>query len=280
MTHPVVGIDHCVVLVRDLDRAEERYSRLGFQLLPRGRHSDHMGTGNHCIMLAGGYVELLGVLAARPANESWRRSLLDGEGLKSVALASPDADRARHVFLGAGLEAGELLEFSRPVEVDGQRGDARFRVTRLAPGIVPGLDFFVCQHDTPDLVWLPGADRHENGALSLLGLTIASPNAEIDAEQAARLFPAGSRRGTLVETGRGRLRFVKHPTLASLFPGIRFESLPPFAAALHVQVSEPTQAARLLTRNDVPFIRAADGTVLVPPQLACGVLVAFQTQTL
>lgn len=280
MTHPVVGIDHCVVLVRDLDRAEERYRRLGFRLLPRGRHSDHMGTGNHCIMFAEGYVELLGVLAARPANEPWRRSLEDGEGLKSVALASADAAAARRGYIEAGLESGELLEFSRPVEMDGRRGDARFRVTRLPQGVVPGLDFFVCQHETPDLVWLPGAAEHANGALSLLGLTIASPNAEIDAEQAARLFRTGARRGTLVETGRGRLRFVKHPTLATLFPGIRFESLPPFAAALHVQVAEPENTARLLARNDVPFTRSADGAVLVPPETACGVLVSFQGQSL
>ena len=47
----VIGIDHAVVMVRDLDKAAENWKRLGFTVSPRGTHSAHMGSGNYTIML-------------------------------------------------------------------------------------------------------------------------------------------------------------------------------------------------------------------------------------
>jgi len=46
----VIGIDHAVVMVKDLDKAAENYKRLGFTVSPRGTHSAHMGSGNYTIM--------------------------------------------------------------------------------------------------------------------------------------------------------------------------------------------------------------------------------------
>ena len=53
----VVGLDHVVILVRDLDAAAENWRRLGFTLAPRGIHSAHMGTGNHTVMLGPRFTE-------------------------------------------------------------------------------------------------------------------------------------------------------------------------------------------------------------------------------
>ena len=36
----VVGLDHIVVVVRDLDAAAQRWRKLGFTLSPRGLHRD------------------------------------------------------------------------------------------------------------------------------------------------------------------------------------------------------------------------------------------------
>ena len=60
----VVGLDHIVVVVRDLDAAAQRWRKLGFTLSPRGLHSAHMGTANHTLMLGDDYLELMGVVAA------------------------------------------------------------------------------------------------------------------------------------------------------------------------------------------------------------------------
>src|SRR4051794_38669639 len=64
----IVGLDHIVVLVRDLDGAAETWRRLGFTLAPRGTYSPHMGTGNYTIMLDADYLELIGVLTETAHN--------------------------------------------------------------------------------------------------------------------------------------------------------------------------------------------------------------------
>ena len=65
MRQHLQGIDHVVVLVRDLDRAQQAYARMGFTLTPRGFHT--LGSQNHCLMFGSDYVELLAVPRPHPA---------------------------------------------------------------------------------------------------------------------------------------------------------------------------------------------------------------------
>jgi hypothetical protein len=39
----IVGLDHVVVAVRNLDAAEAAWKRIGFTVSPRGTHSAHLG---------------------------------------------------------------------------------------------------------------------------------------------------------------------------------------------------------------------------------------------
>src|SRR6478752_5585480 len=71
----VIGVDHAVVMAKDLDKAAEGWRSLGFTISPRGTHSAHMGTGNTTIMLDPDYIELLGVLNATKHNEPSRAYL-------------------------------------------------------------------------------------------------------------------------------------------------------------------------------------------------------------
>ena len=57
----ITGIDHTLVGVRDLEAARVAWEKIGFRLTPRGRHIG-WGTGNYCIMLEQGYIELLGIV--------------------------------------------------------------------------------------------------------------------------------------------------------------------------------------------------------------------------
>ena len=75
----VIGIDHAVVVVRDLDKAAENWKRLGFTVSPRGTHSAKMGSGNYTIMLDPDYIELLGVLADTEHNAPARAFLAKRE---------------------------------------------------------------------------------------------------------------------------------------------------------------------------------------------------------
>src|SRR5580704_18384739 len=87
----VIGIDHAVVVVKDLDAAAETWKRLGFTLSPRGTHSAHMGTGNYTVMLDPDYFELLGIVAETPRNAQMREGLAKKEGLGSAAMRTDDA---------------------------------------------------------------------------------------------------------------------------------------------------------------------------------------------
>jgi len=278
MRHPVIGIDHGVILVRDLERAAAGWRRLGFTLTPRGLHSEHMGTGNYCFMFDVDYMELLGVLKPTPANEPWRKALeTAGEGLRSLAFASASADACRAAFVAAGVAATEPLDFSRPVDVAGVKGDAAFRITRLPSGTVAGLELFVCQHDARHLVWLPGYSHHPNGARGLLGVTVVVSDPDAAAAAAARLLPGGKPIGRTADTGRGRLRFARSESLADLLPGLSFTQVLPYVAAVHFRIDDPSRVKSTLASNGIGWVDLPGDAVGVAPADASGTAVVFQT---
>src|SRR3984893_18914943 len=88
----LIGVDHAVVMAKDLDKAAEGWQSLGFTVSPRGTHSTHMGTGNYTIMLDPDYMELLGVLTPTEHNAP-ARAFLDkrGEGIERIAFTAVDS---------------------------------------------------------------------------------------------------------------------------------------------------------------------------------------------
>jgi catechol 2,3-dioxygenase-like lactoylglutathione lyase family enzyme len=283
MTQAFTGIDHCMIVVRDLDAAAARYRRLGFSLTPRGIHSAYMGTGNHCIMFQEDYLELLGVLTATDANFARLKSLeRDGEGLKELALAGQSADAAREAFAAAELDPLPAIEFSRPVDLPTGPREAKFRVTRLPYNRLPGLNLFMCQHYTRNLVWLPQYQSHANGVCAIAGLVVcvadpasaAQPYAKLLATSVAGTGDGGARVGI----GQAELRFVTPAALATRFPNVRFRTASAFVAALELVSEDLGKAAAHLTQEGVPHGRAADGAVEVPPEEACGVMIRFQAK--
>ncbi|MBM3555890.1 MAG: VOC family protein, partial [Alphaproteobacteria bacterium] len=268
------GIDHVVVLVRDLDAAAQGWENLGFTLTPRGVHSAHMGTANHCIMLEGDYIELLGVINPTQHNAPWRAELDKREGLGSVALAAADADLARGELARRNLMPEQPLDFSRPVEVPEGTHEAAFRVVRLPPGTAPGFGLFVCGHKTPHLVWRPQWQSHANGAMAIARLTHVAAEPKAAAEQTARIFgtrpepdPEG---GFRVETGRQPIHFVAPGGL----PGPADKATPPYLAAIGLKVTSLEAALAWFRRKNVPHL-AAQGRLFVPPASANGVLLEF-----
>ena len=281
MAAAFTGIDHCMIVVRELDAAAARYRRLGFTLTPRGIHSAYMGTGNHCVMFQEDYLELLGVLTATDANFARLKSLeRDGEGLKELALAGPSADAARDAFAAAELDPLPAIEFSRPVELSTGSREAKFRVTRLPYNRLPGLNLFMCQHYTRNLVWLPQYQQHPNGVSAIAGLVVAISDPAAAAAPYAKLLdtsviksPDG---GAKVRVGRAEIHFIAPAALAKQFPAVQFRSAPAMVAALELVTDDPGKAAALLAQAGVPHNKAADGAIEVPPGEACGVLLRFR----
>lgn len=166
-------VDHFVVLVHDLEDARQVFLAAGFSATPVSRHSDEMGTANSCVMLDGGYIELMGMVAGTPANEGWRALLGEGPGLRGIALASGDIDATAAMLTAKGIDAGPPRHFSRATS----EGELRFSVIRLPRALTPGLQCIYCRHHTPELLWTPQAMRHDNGASRIVSARAAGIDA-------------------------------------------------------------------------------------------------------
>src|SRR6266852_2190923 len=166
VARPARGIDHVVILVRDIDGAEARFRRLGFNLTPRGHHS-RLKSYNHCAMLAGGDdLELLttGERGARPYYDDF---LALREGVAGIAFRTADARATRDALASHGFRPEEPVAFGRPVEIDGGTREARFVTVTVDPAIPLGARTFFCQHETPELVWRPSYLPQPNTARGL-----------------------------------------------------------------------------------------------------------------
>jgi catechol 2,3-dioxygenase-like lactoylglutathione lyase family enzyme len=120
MVRHIAGIDHVVLLVRDLDRAHDTFARLGFTLTPRGHHN--LGSQNHCITLGADYLELLAMPRPHPALQSFADFLSRVEGLGAIALATDDTRAAHAELMRAGVGADPPLDVARAVSLpDGER---------------------------------------------------------------------------------------------------------------------------------------------------------------
>jgi hypothetical protein len=277
----IVGLDHMVILVRDLDAAAERWRRFGFTLAPRGTHSAHMGTGNYTIMLGPDYLELIGVLTETPHNAP-SRALLDrrGEGIERAALTTTDAAAGVEEIRARGLDGVGPIDFGRPVTLpDGSPTEASFKVFQWPTEEAPaGLRIFACQHLTREAVWIPELQRHANGAKRIARVEIVSPDPRRDAEHMARLLDQEIQResdgAVRVPSGqdRGAFVFLTRDALAGRYPTVPHDGLPSDGAAGLVLVTEDLDAA---ARALGAAALRGDDAVCVPPAAANGVLLAF-----
>src|SRR5437879_7267944 len=135
MRNGIAGIDHVVIGVRDLERARMGWTRLGFNLTPRGRHLGphlNLGTANYCAMFAGDYLELLGIVERDPGAERLAAFLARREGAMAVAFAPKGAIEAAAAALAAlGLNPGEPRALGRQLELSEDTVVARFTLLSL-----------------------------------------------------------------------------------------------------------------------------------------------------
>jgi catechol 2,3-dioxygenase-like lactoylglutathione lyase family enzyme len=277
----VIGIDHAVVMVKDLDKAAENYKRLGFTVSPRGTHSAHMGTGNYTIMFDPDYMELLGVLEPTEHNAP-ARAFLDrrGEGIERIAFTAIDSAAGAEEIRARGLTPIGPTDFERPVTLpNGTVSAARFRTflwpTAEAPG---GVRIFACQHKTRETVWIPELMEHANAAKRMTQVLIASPEPAKDAAHLSRLIdrePRSDADGAVtVPSGgdRADFAFLTLDQLARRYPEVSLAGLAERGGAALVLISGDLAA----TGKALGSAAVRSGaTVCVPPAQANGTLLAF-----
>lgn len=273
----ILGIDHVVILVRDLDAAEATFSRLGFSPTPRGHHS--IGTQNHCLMFGRDYVELLAVEQPHPVTQYFSQFLATSEGAAAIAFSSDDAHSAYSSLRMDGIDADAPVDFSRPVALPEGSRDARFRVVQMPVDATPGCRSFLCQHFTPDVVWRPEYLQHPIGVTGIAGVSVVAEDARGAAQAYGRVLQAGVGKGgdgVVVPVGDAMLSFSARAALQERLASAPLARRPaPVLAALHLRVRDRAQAAETLRRGGFPARRLADGALAVGADQAHGVALVF-----
>jgi hypothetical protein len=275
----ILGVDHVVITVRDLDAAAAQWNKLGFTVSPRGTHSPQMGTANYTIMLGEDYLELLGVLHETENSKPTREFLARREGIERTAFTTDNAAAGVADLKARGFAALGPTHFGRPVDLpNGGKTEARFNVFRWPANETPGgMRIFACQHLTRDAVWIPELKQHANGATRIVRIEILVTDPKAAAEHMGRLIdqpvaadgdafraPSGGQRADFL--------FYDQSGFAKRYPdATRKGAFGDGVAALVIGTADFAAATKALGPVGVTH----DDAISVPASSANGVVVSF-----
>jgi catechol 2,3-dioxygenase-like lactoylglutathione lyase family enzyme len=149
----ILGIDHVLIAVEDLEKAMDLYRRLGFQVMPGGEHPT-VGTHNALVPLANGsYLELIGVKKPElaqgfPFGKQVLEALAGPNRLAGFVLETMDYNGDVQAIRDRGLEIAKAPPGGR-VRPDGQQVS-----WRTAHPENPRLPFLI-QDTTPRALRVP-----------------------------------------------------------------------------------------------------------------------------
>jgi catechol 2,3-dioxygenase-like lactoylglutathione lyase family enzyme len=261
-SRPTHGIDHIVIAVRDLDRADAQYRRLGFALTPRGHHVK-LGSYNHCAMFAEDYLELLA--QGTPPRPALERFLKAREGILGIALRTADARRTFAELSQQGVAIADPVDFGRPVDTPNGQREAQFTTTELDNDSTAGLRVFFCQHKTPELVWLPQYMAQPNGVTGLGGLVVVDAGARLEGVLKRALGGAASAIEYLTPAAATE-RFAGDPILAIA---------PPYVAAIRLRVEDRASTARFLETAGIRTRKLPSDALQVSSRDGMGAVLEF-----
>jgi hypothetical protein len=168
----MTGIDHVVILVRELDLAMDDYGRLGFTVERGGTHPG--GTHNALIAFAdGAYLELIAFEnPEQPSFHPWYDALRLGEGLVAFALGASDLAAGAAALRGRGLAIDGPADGSR-LRPDGVA--LAWRTAGVGTGPRGRQRPFLIEDVTPRSLRVASGPlaRHANSVVSLVDVTLA-----------------------------------------------------------------------------------------------------------
>ncbi|MGA3037729.1 MAG: VOC family protein [Vulcanimicrobiaceae bacterium] len=272
-------LDHAVVDARNgIDDAATLYRRLGFSLTARGYHT--LGSVNHLAVFQTNFMELLGW---EGDGESPRPELARyPTGLNGLVFRADDVDTLTAAFTNAGLPARPPDSFSRPVRLpNGAQTDARFRTVRFEGGTFGSTRLYFCEHFTPELVWRPDWQHHDNGALDIARVIIQAAQPHRLGTLFATMFgeAATSLEGDccVVRANGVRIEIMPRAEIARAFRdaapdlGNRDEAM----AGLTIRTSSLATTAAALSAGSIPTMQIGNERILVPASAALNVMLEF-----
>jgi len=174
----IVGVDHALIAVEDLDAGMRTYEQLGFQVMRGGSHPQH-GTHNALVPLAdGAYLELMGVwdgaLARQQPHTNRVLEALNGDDrLALFALDSDDLDADVAQVRQRGFNISDPLPGER------ERPDGERVAWRTAHPNDPRLPFLIADV-TPRSVRVPTPDAGIGPELTIEAMVVAAWPQDVD----------------------------------------------------------------------------------------------------
>lgn len=202
----ITGIDHVVILVRDLAQAMDDYGRLGFTVELGGEHPG--GTHNALVAFEdGAYLELIAFQRPEePHSHPWYSALQHGEGLVAFAVGSTDlaGDAASIGALGVVVE--EIQDGAR-LRPDGER--LTWRTAGLGSGPRGRARPFIIEDVTARALRVASgrAARHANSVVGVVDVTLAVGDLARAGEEIAALLGV-TPPAAVEEEGTRRARFT------------------------------------------------------------------------
>jgi catechol 2,3-dioxygenase-like lactoylglutathione lyase family enzyme len=214
-----LGIDHIGFVCADLKAFGEFFDRLGFTLTPLARHTGK-STGNQCIMLAEGYLELIGQIDPTVESPTFAAMLARGPGAHIIALTVADA--------AASLARVQRAKLAVSAVVESARGELRFATLPVTDA--PEGRLLLIQHLTPEALRPQRFLGHANRTVALAEIVIATST---PAETAARMSRLAGRSvqpdpvgGFVLQLSKGKVRMLPPEAVTQLFPETQFPLLP------------------------------------------------------
>jgi len=282
MPHNIVGLDHTLVGVADLEKSKKDYEKLGFTITPRGSHIG-WGTANYCIMFPDDYIELLGIVDSSKETNGLDKKLANrGEGMLGIALSSDQPEKTVSSLNKAGLGEAKLHDLKRKLELE--EGDVvpEFKLIRYPYQGMPTGGLFICHHLTPELIRRPEWQLHANGAqyVQSVVVLVEDPVALRDhyTELCGSINVTMTDHTMTVRIGHLNLIFVEEKDIDLLFPGLFVgEDWPdfPHILSMGIAVESREKTAAYLEKAGVQVQDISNGALRVQPKDASGVILEF-----
>jgi catechol 2,3-dioxygenase-like lactoylglutathione lyase family enzyme len=161
------GIDHIVIVVNNLEQAANDYERLGFTVIPGGKHP--VGSHNALVSFAdGSYIEIIS-FDREARDHRWWEPLQKGERLVDFCMQTNDLQGDTLKLRTAGVAIKDPVPWSR-TRPDGY--ELKWLLS-LTQGSHRGVAPFLIQDVTPREERIPQRFDHKNGATGIGSLTVA-----------------------------------------------------------------------------------------------------------
>jgi catechol 2,3-dioxygenase-like lactoylglutathione lyase family enzyme len=252
----VTGLDHIIILVNDLEAVASRYRAMGFALKP-GRPHDNGIRNQHVKFEDGTELELLTAPEAQDAlTTQYRRYLAQGDGPAHLVLYAPDADALAARIVGGvfGAQRDGLITFPighrlRPIFFGGRNKSPTDRPEHFAH---PNSAYSLTR------AWLAVDDvAAELKLLQAVGGSVWEEQVQVPESTHARTVTFGADRIVLLPGSRQRL-----------------SGRPVVGAS--VVVKRLTDVRRALQASGLKPVAGTSGTILLPPELTCGIWLEFR----